>query len=236
MRLHFTFVGIFAIAALLPLAAHNESPSNEIEAVRSAEPAPQTQAAPPGKTPGGFTVSGADAELAVNATAGTSPSILFQENGTTMFSLLANSLTDTVSLRNSTGMTLMQISQDGQVDQTYSGSDSFAFSVTGNTSGSLAQIYNLGSGNGVYGYSYNGNGVYGFSFNGYAMKGENHQIITETMGFLGSRDYGAYGCWYVSPDPISSGNYGVLGSEDYGVYSENAHGTKGYLSSAGYGV
>ncbi len=93
MRIHCLLVYLCSIVVLTAQASVGQCQSTDIASPQPAAAEPVTQAASPGKTPGGFTISGDAAELAVNASAGTSPLLLFKENGTTMFSLLADSVT-----------------------------------------------------------------------------------------------------------------------------------------------
>jgi len=261
MKRYFAFIGIVTIAALLPLAAHNESPSAEIEADRPAEPALQTQAAPTGKTPGGFTVSGADAELAVNASAGTSPSLLFQENGTTIFSLQANSeWYDKASLRNSTGITLVEFYDTGSISCKCS-NNANSVDILGSWFGLLAVVCTENSEAVRAANTYHDTSAY-LATEQYGVYGQHH--LNGNRGYIGQAEVGIWGCHgttgnaayigglhygvyadlyssagndhAIHGNHVASGNYGYIGGASYSMYANLAGSTPGNYAIYGYGV
>ncbi len=192
-------------------------------------------------------ITGSAPKLTMNATTSTSPGIVFEENGSTIWNITADYSTDKLNFSSASTTNLFQIDQSGGIDHIYSGSGN-AYSLSGNSTAALAFFSNSNtttgwglsagvlsssagnSSNGIYGFNYGtGCGIYGKSYHadGTAIYGIN--TSADNKGYLASPDYGVFGDHH-------NGAYGFIGGANHAVYGHGQTGNFGYIGGMTYAL
>ncbi|MFH1160827.1 MAG: hypothetical protein V1733_07755 [bacterium] len=192
-------------------------------------------------------ITGSAPVLTLNANTSTSPGLVFEENGSSMWNINANYSTDRLNFSSGSHANLISFDQDGGIDHNYLGISN-GFYSTGTTSAALFYIQNSYAGDswglsagmssssagstsyGVLGFNYGlGYGVYGRTYNsgGIGLYGKNNS--SSNFGYAGSGSYGLYG-------ENGIGNYGYIGSVSVGLYGRNSNGNYGYIGGSTSGI